>query len=111
MRLRFARAFTLVELLVVIGIIALLVALLMPALSKAREGSRRAKCAAQLRSILQAHALYQSENKNKLIWTPLISAGDHFDPRSPDSSVFIDNGAEPIRFGKLISAGLGLPRE
>lgn len=43
--------FTLVELLVVIGIIAMLVALLMPALAKTRESARRAKCAVNLKNM------------------------------------------------------------
>jgi prepilin-type N-terminal cleavage/methylation domain-containing protein len=43
--------FTLVELLVVIGVMAILVAMLMPALSKVRESARRAKCAANLKNM------------------------------------------------------------
>jgi prepilin-type N-terminal cleavage/methylation domain-containing protein len=48
MSLRKKRGFTLIELLVVVSIIALLVSILMPALSKAREAARRAKCAASM---------------------------------------------------------------
>src|SRR5260221_7615187 len=58
--------FTLVELLVVIGIIALLISILLPALSKAREQSNRTACLANLRSLGQAMYLYANEHKDRL---------------------------------------------
>jgi prepilin-type N-terminal cleavage/methylation domain-containing protein/prepilin-type processing-associated H-X9-DG protein len=60
------RAFTLTELLVVIGVIALLIGILLPTLSKARESSRKAACLANLRSIGQALHNYTTVYPDKL---------------------------------------------
>jgi prepilin-type N-terminal cleavage/methylation domain-containing protein len=69
------RAFTLVELLVVIGIIALLISILLPSLSRARESANTIKCAANLRSLYQATLLYSTEYKGWMM--PATAAGSN----------------------------------
>ena len=65
-RVQAARGFTLVEVLVVIGIVAILLAILLPTLSRARVGGVDIACKANLRQLHTAQVLYAGENKGRL---------------------------------------------
>jgi prepilin-type N-terminal cleavage/methylation domain-containing protein/prepilin-type processing-associated H-X9-DG protein len=72
------RGFTLVELLVVIGIIALLVSMLLPALQRARAQASMVACAANLRQQGHAIQLYAAENKGRFLPAPLTNVRSEF---------------------------------
>jgi prepilin-type N-terminal cleavage/methylation domain-containing protein/prepilin-type processing-associated H-X9-DG protein len=79
------RAFTLVELLTVIGIIALLIAILLPALNRARESAKTLMCSNHLRQLQLSVFMYVNDNKGFLpaafppdVYTPGIPPGSDY---------------------------------
>lgn len=71
------RAFSIVELLVVIGIIGILIGLLLPTFAKARQQSRAVACKAQLQNIGAAFQMYLNENAG---WYPTAVYSPTFNP-------------------------------
>jgi prepilin-type N-terminal cleavage/methylation domain-containing protein/prepilin-type processing-associated H-X9-DG protein len=82
--------FTLTELLVVIGVIALLIGILLPTLSKARESSRKAACMANLRSLGQAMNIYAN------IWKDILPNGSPPGPKASTPWFDNDNGSNTV---------------
>jgi prepilin-type N-terminal cleavage/methylation domain-containing protein/prepilin-type processing-associated H-X9-DG protein len=119
------KAFTLIELLVVIAVIAVLMGILMPALSRAREMAKALKCQANLRTLTTAWYTYATDNDGKLnssynhttqpveggnvrkegswAWAPWLVDGDAAAPYQPyaENQFTLEQRKEGIRRGAL----------
>lgn len=121
------RAFTLVELLIVIGILAILIGLFLPALQKARREADRAKCLSNMRNMKLAQWMYVTDQRRWLIQGGMAHGGVHADeqitwfntlnryyggklaPRCPaDSSAYWDQPVPGSATGQLRRTSYGI---
>jgi prepilin-type N-terminal cleavage/methylation domain-containing protein/prepilin-type processing-associated H-X9-DG protein len=86
--------FTLIELLVVIAIIAILAALLLPALTAAREKSRRTRCVSNLRQVGIALNIYANDNRDRLPFTGVQGGEWLWDVDRPMRELLVQAGAK-----------------
>ena len=90
--------FTLVELLVVVGIIAVLISILLPALSKARDAARKTACLSNLRQVHQLIAMYANEYKDRV---PVGYRGQ----KQFNSMIYSGTAGRFVLFGLVRTAG------
>src|SRR5579864_4509981 len=93
------QAFTLVELLTVTAIIVLLVAILAPAMSMAREHARRTQCLSNLRQVYMTFYFYADSNQDRV---PIGYRGGN---RQWDSMVFSSTSHRLVLYGLLYQSG------
>jgi prepilin-type processing-associated H-X9-DG protein/prepilin-type N-terminal cleavage/methylation domain-containing protein len=101
------RAFTLVELLVVIGIIALLIAILLPGLSVARQAALRTSCMARLHNELIAAQMHATDHKG---YFPLVGVLPGIQPTDLDDNYAVKYSYESYSFGYDPATGTAYTR-
>ena len=105
LKIKYVRGFTLIELLVVISIIALLLAIMVPALAKAKEKAIEVVCKAHLKQMYLGESLYAHDNNGRVTsgFYTATTWNSRLDPGRTGSLTSWTDGAqsEPVNFGPL----------
>ena len=94
-----AGGFSLVELLVVIGILAVLIGVLLPALARARDQANRATCLSNLRQVNQAVMFYANVNRDQ------VPLGYRSNTKQFNSMIYSSTAQRFVLFGLIYKAG------
>lgn len=109
------QAFTLIELLVVIALIAILAALLLPALTTAKEKGKRAVCLANLRQVGLATITYAQDNEGRIPYgpkaPPFTSPANFYPSTGAPTSLLSLQGGAPVGLGLLLQNHLSSQRK
>ncbi|MEM6333718.1 MAG: type II secretion system protein [Planctomycetota bacterium] len=109
--MRFGRAFSLIELLVVIGVVALLIGVLLPALASARGSAKVAACLSNQRQLGVGVLAYAADYAGSIPLSPDRPNFAGFPPVSPDAAtnqVFVGSYPDPDHADSATYAGVGL---
>ncbi len=87
--------FTLIELLVVIAIIAILAAMLLPALAKARSTALRSKCTSNLKQVGTFHHLYSNEFDDYIVTSGVMTLPNGYSSRFPSYFAAVYGNTDP----------------
>jgi prepilin-type N-terminal cleavage/methylation domain-containing protein/prepilin-type processing-associated H-X9-DG protein len=99
LRKKTRRGFTLVELLVVIGIIAVLISILLPTLGKAHAAAKKTQCLSNIRQVHQMFALYATENNDQ------VPLGYRANNKQFNSMVYSNTSLQYVLFGLMYKGG------